>query len=93
MIRKVIEFFKESYRLSPLAFYSELAEAILYVSASLILALTVLDPATEIFVPMFFIAACLGVISTVIRRAGFAIVLTGWAVVIYAYATLQLFII
>ena len=89
----VIDFFKESYRLSPFAFYCELLEAVLLISASAILTYTVLDPATKIFIPLYLIGSILGTISTVIRRAGFAIVLCGWFVIMNTIAMVQLFII
>ena len=92
MIKPIVNFFKESYRLSPIAFYCELAETILLVSASAILTLTVLDPATKIFIPLYLVGSILGVVSTIIRKAGFAIVLCGWFVVMNSIAMVQLFI-
>ncbi len=49
MIVKVKSFFEESYRLSPIAFYCEMVEALFLISASAILSFTILDPATTIF--------------------------------------------
>jgi|TARA_B100001105_G_C22181744_1_gene353084 hypothetical protein len=83
--------FKESYRLSKVAFYSELCEAVLVGGASAILTFTVLDPATKIFIPMYFIGSALGVISTVIRKASFATVLTGWFTIMNFIALIKLF--
>ena len=91
-MHKVIEYIKESHRLSPLAFYCEMAETTILIAASAILTLTVLDPATEIFIPLYFIGCILGVISTVIRKAAFAIVLCAWFVVMNFIALLQLFV-
>jgi hypothetical protein len=88
----VINFFKESYRLSPFAFYCELIEAVLLISASAILTYTVLDPATKLFIPLYLLGSILGVISTVIRRAGFAIVLCAWFVIMNTIAMIQLFL-
>ena len=92
MISPIINFFKESYRLSPFAFYCELAEAVLLISASAILTWTVLDPATKIFIPLYLLGSILGTISTVIRKAGFAIVLCSWFVVMNSIAMVQLFV-
>ena len=50
-MKKVSDFFKKSYE-DKLAFYSELAETILLVTGSAVLAFTILDPATKIFVPL-----------------------------------------
>jgi len=87
----VIEFFKDSYKFSPFAFYCELIEAVMLIGASAVLTYTVLDPATKIFIPMYLVGSILGVISTWIRRAGFAIVLTVWFVVMNSIAMVQLF--
>ena len=61
------------------------------IGASAVLTVTVLDPATKIFIPMYLVGSILGVISTLIRRAGFAIVLTVWFVVMNSIAMVQLF--
>ena len=91
-MHKVIEYIKESYRLSPVAFYCEMAETTILMAASVILTFTVLDPATELFIPMYLIGSILGVISTVIRKAAFAIVLCAWFVVMNSIALRQLFV-
>lgn len=88
----VIKFFKDSYKMSPLAFYCELVEAVMLIGASAVLTFTILDPATKIFIPMYLVGSILGVISTWIRRAGFAIVLTLWFVVMNSIAMVQLFL-
>ena len=49
MIVKVKSFFEESYRLSPIAFYCEMVEAVFLIAASAILSFTILDPATNNF--------------------------------------------
>ena len=91
MIKHVIKYFKESYRLSPLAFYCELCETILVCGASGILTYTVLNPATKIFIPMFFIGSICGVIATFYRKAAFATILTMWFVIANFIALLTLF--
>jgi len=90
-VNAVLRYFKESYRLSPIAFYCELAETTILIAASAVLTFTVLDPATEIFIPMYLVGSILGVISTVIRKAAFAIVLCAWFVVMNSIAMIQLF--
>lgn len=92
MISRIKDYVKESYRLSPVAFYCEMAETTILIAASAILTFTVLDPATEIFIPLYFIGSILGVISTVIRKAAFAIVLCAWFVIMNFIALLQLFV-
>ena len=91
MIKRIGEFFKESYRTSPVAFYAEMIEAALLISASAVLTFTILDPATKIFVPMYLVGSILGVVSAVIRQAAFVIVLCSWFVMMNTIALYQLF--
>ena len=93
MISRIGEFFKESYRTSPVAFYAEMIEAALLISASAVLTFTILDPATKIFVPMYLVGSLLGVVSAVIRQAAFVIVLCSWFVMMNTIALYQLFFI
>lgn len=92
-MNKVKEFLKESYNISPIAFYAELAEATLLICASAVLTFTVLDPATKIFIPMYLVGSMLGVVSAIIRKAAFVILLCSWFVVMNSIALVQLFII
>ena len=89
---KIKNFIIESHRLSPIAFYCEMIETVLLLTASAILTFTVLDPATEIFIPLYLAGSILGVISTVIRKAFFAIVLCAWFVMMNSLALIQLFV-
>lgn len=93
MISRIGDFFKESYRTSPVAFYAEMVEAALLISASAVLTFTILDPATKIFVPMYLVGSLLGVVSAVIRQAAFVIVLCSWFVMMNTIALYQLFFI
>ena len=93
MIKTIGHFFKESYRTSPVAFYAEMVEAVLLISASAVLAFTILDPATTIFVPMYLVGSILGIVSAVIRKAAFVIVLCSWFTAMNAYSLYQLFFI
>ena len=68
-INKIINYFKESYQKSKLAFYCEVFETILLVTGSAILSFTILDPATKIFVPLYLIGSILAMVSTYIRRS------------------------
>ena len=93
MINKIIfDYFKQSYRQSKLAFYCELCEALLVGGASATLTFTVLDPATKVFVPMYFIGSLMGVVSTTIRKAAFATILTSWFTIMNAIALVKLFL-
>ena len=78
MVTNIVEFFRNSYRLSPLAFYCEMIEALFLISASAILSFTILDPNGWHFVPLYLIGSMLGVISAIIRKAAFVIVLCSW---------------
>jgi hypothetical protein len=69
-----------------------MAEAALLISASAVLTFTILDPATRIFIPMYLVGSILGVISAVIRKAAFVIVLCSWFVIMNTVSLVQLFI-
>ena len=92
MIVRVKSFFKESYRLSPIAFYCEMIEAVFLITASAILSFTILDPATKLFVPMYLIGSILGIVSAVIRQAAFVILLCSWFTAMNLFALVQLFL-
>ncbi len=91
-MNKVINFFKDSYKLSPVAFYCEMVEAVFLIGASAVLTFTVLDPATRIFIPMYLVGSVLGVCSAIIRKAAFVIVLCSWFVIMNTIAIIQLFL-
>ena len=91
-VGKIKDFIIESHRLSPIAFYCEMVETVLLLTASAVLTFTVLDPATEIFIPLYLAGSVLGVISTVIRKAFFAIILCAWFVMMNSLALIQLFV-
>jgi hypothetical protein len=93
IVNTVINYFKESYKQSKVAFYCELCEAVLVGGASATLTFTVLDPATKVFVPMYFVGSMMGIISTTIRKAAFATILTSWFTIMNAIALVKLFLI
>ena len=86
----IIEFFRNSYKLSPLAFYCEMVEALFLITASAVLSLTILDPNGWHFVPLYLIGSMLGVISAIIRKAAFVIVLCSWFTIMNIIALVQL---
>jgi len=90
MLTNIVEFFRNSYRLSPLAFYCEMIEALFLISASAILSFTILDPNGWHFVPLYLIGSMLGVISAIIRKAAFVIVLCSWFTIMNIIALAQL---
>ncbi len=92
MITHIRKFVKDSYTFSPIAFWCEMVEASLLITASAILTFTILDPATRIFIPMYFLGSALGIISAVIRKAAFVIVLCSRFTIMNAIALVQLFI-
>ena len=92
IIKIVTNYFKQSYKQSKVAFYCELCEAVLVGGASATLTLTVLDPATKVFIPMYFVGSIMGVISTTIRKAAFATILTSWFTIMNAIALVKLFL-
>ena len=92
MIKRIKQHFEKSYELSPTAYYCELFETVLLITASAILTFTVLDPATKIFIPLYFVGSCLGIVSTIIRVAPMATVLCTWFAVMNLVAMVLLFI-
>ena len=93
IVNTVINYFKESYKQSKVAFYCELCEAVLVGGASATLTFTVLDPATKVFVPMYFVGSMMGIISSTIRKAAFATILKSWFTIMNAIALVKLFLI
>ena len=77
MINKLVSFFRESYRNDPLATYVEALETVLLVTASATLTFTVLDPATHIFIPLYWVGSMCAMFSTW-RRKSTAFVLCCW---------------
>jgi len=69
-----------------------MVEALFLISASAVLTFTILDPATKIFIPLYFLGSILGVISAVIRQAAFVIVLCSWFTSMNAIALIKLFL-
>lgn len=88
---KIINFFKHSYKTDRIAFYAEIFETILLVSASAILSFTITDPATKIFIPLYLAGSLLAMFSTY-RRGSSAILLCTWFTIMNTWAFIQLFI-
>ena len=89
-MQNIKQFWINSYKLSPLAFYCEMIEALFLISASAILSITILDPDGWHFVPLYLIGSMLGIISAIIRQAAFVIVLCSWFTAMNLYALVQL---
>jgi hypothetical protein len=92
MLKKIRDHFRRSYELSPTAYYCELGETTILIAASAILTFTVLDPATRIFIPLYFLGSCLGIISTIIRVAPMATILCSWFAIMNLVAMIKLFV-
>ena len=89
-MQNIKQFWINSYKLSPLAFYCEMIEAVFLISASAILSFTILDPNGWHFVPLYLIGSMLGIISAIIRQAAFVIILCSWFTAMNLYALVQL---
>ena len=87
---KIVIFFKDSYTSSPLAFICEMIEAVFLISASAILSFTILEPNGWQFVPLYLVGSMLGIVSAVIRKAAFVIVLCSWFTGMNIFALVQL---
>ena len=86
----IVVFFKDSYTSSPLAFICEMIEAVFLISASAILSFTILAPNGWYFVPLYLVGSMLGIVSAVIRKAAFVIVLCSWFTIMNIVALAQL---
>ena len=82
--------FKDSYKLSPFAFYCEVVEATLLISASAILSFTILAPNGWYFIPLYLVGSMLGIVSAVLRKAAFVIILCSWFTIMNIIALAQL---
>lgn len=89
-MQNIKQFWINSYKLSPLAFYCEMIEAVFLISASAILSFTILDPNGWHFVPLYLIGSILGIVSAIIRKAAFVIVLCSWFTAMNLWALAQL---
>ncbi len=89
-MQNIKQFWINSYKLSPIAFYCEMIEAVFLITASAILSFTILDPDGWHFVPLYLIGSMLGIISAIIRQAAFVIVLCSWFTAMNLYALVQL---
>tara|TARA_B100000674_G_C37557253_1_gene785661 strand:- start:243 stop:524 length:282 start_codon:yes stop_codon:yes gene_type:complete len=87
---RVVSFFKDSYIASPFAFVCEMIEAVFLISASAILSFTILAPNGWYFVPLYLVGSMLGIVSAVLRKAAFVIVLCSWFTVMNIIALAQL---
>ena len=89
-MQNIKQFWINSYKLSPIAFYCEMIEAVFLITASAILSFTILDPDGWHFVPLYLIGSMLGILSAIIRQAAFVIVLCSWFTAMNLYALVQL---
>ena len=90
---RIVVFFKDSYTSSPLAFICEMIEAMFLISASAILSFTILAPNGWYFVPLYLVGSMLGIVSAVIRKAAFVIVLCSWFTIMNIVALAQLIVV
>ena len=87
---KVVNFFKDSYTSSPIAFVCEIIEAVFLISASAILSFTILAPNGWYFIPLYLVGSMLGIVSAILRKAAFVIILCSWFTVMNVIALAQL---
>ena len=91
-MKKIINFWRESYTSHPTAFWIEMISALCVMTGSAILTYTVLAPRPDIFVPFYFIGSITGLIGAHMRKAAWIVVLTTWFSAMNAIALFQLFI-
>ena len=88
----MLKYFHDSYSASPIATVCEFIQMAFLIVASIVLTYTVLDPATKIFIPMYFIGSAIGIISAIIRNAVSLIVLGIWFSLMNGVALWKLFL-
>ena len=88
----MLKYFHDSYSASPIATVCEFIQMTFLIVASIVLTYTVLDPATKIFIPMYFIGSAIGIISAIIRNAVSLIVLGIWFSLMNGIALWKLFL-
>lgn len=91
-MKKILEFWKESYTSNPTAFWIEMFSAISVMTGSAILTYTVLEPRPDIFVPFYFVGSVTSLVAAVMRKAAWIVVLTGWFSTMNVIALYQLFV-
>ena len=91
-MKKIIQFWRESYTSNPTAFWIEMFSAICVMTGSAILTYTVLAPRPDIFVPFYFLGSVTSLVAAVMRKAAWIAVLTTWFSTMNIIALYQLFI-
>ena len=91
-MKKIAQFWRESYTSHPTAFWIEMVSAICVMTGSAILTYTVLAPRPDIFVPFYFVGSTTSLVAAVMRKAAWIVVLTSWFSAMNAIALFQLFI-
>ena len=81
-MNKLKEFWLDSYRSDPVAFYCELLSFVFTVGASLTLALTADAPDMKIVYPGFFIGSIAAVYGYYRRKLAWPMMLTGYFAVV-----------
>ena len=76
LLTKITNFWQESYRSNPPAFWIEMFSAICVMTGSAILTYTVLAPRPDIFVPFYFLGSVTSLVAAVMRKAAWIAVLT-----------------
>ena len=76
MVRKVKQFWIESFISNPSAFYFEIVSFVCAVTASFYLALTAKNPNMVLVYPVFFIAAFTSTVAHYKRKVAFPMLLT-----------------
>jgi len=85
MLKKIKNFWKESYKINPKAFYYEIISFCCAVTASFYLALTAKNPNMALVYPVFFIAAFCSSIAHYKRKVAFPLLLTMYFCVVNVF--------
>lgn len=82
MVKKIIEFWKQSYYTDRIAFYCELISFVFTVGASMVLAINAVSPDMRYVYPGFFIGAIAGCYGYYRRLLVWPMLLTGYFIIV-----------
>lgn len=90
-MNNIKEFFIDSYYTNKTAFYIEMLSTTFVILGSLVLTITVLNPMTTVFVPLYWLGSLLGLISAVLRKLSWTVILTSWFTIMNSIALCRIF--
>ena len=91
MLKRIKQFWINSYKSDPMAFYLEMVSAVAVIIGSGILTYTVLSPRPDIFIPFYWVGSIAGFFGAYRRMSAWVMVLTSWFITMNSIALWRLF--